>query len=792
VWTVVVLRWDAAARRALRAAIVIPALFAFAAEVIGDPNVSTFASIGAFAMLLLADFGGPVRSRLGAYACLALAGSALVALGTLCSRVTWLSFVVAGVVGAAVLFAGILSGYAAKGSTAALLVLVLPLTIPADPAAIGPRLEGWALACVVGTLAALVLWPDPPQAGIAPLAAHSLDALADDLDAQLAGDPPGRAGAAEESVARTRAAYLATANPMGATAGDQSLVALVQDLDWLLGLTSDAGDLPPDGYARAAGEDRALVAAASGALRAGAAALRDGPDGANGPGGARGPDGGSGPGGASTHDRTTAGPATPLPAPGLALAHLADARVLASDASSARVHRWSTGGDTLETDELECTYHARAVATASASAAGAALSAAAALAPRSAGRNTAVASRSRRAEIAVQSLAHVDLRSVWLRNSLRGALGFALAVLVAKVTNVQHGFWVVLGTLAVLRSNALGTGATALRALAGTTLGFVAGAALLVALGDHVDALWVVLPIAVALAGYAPVRISFLAGQAAFTVLLAVLFNIIQPTGWRVGLVRVEDVAIGCAISLGVGILLWPRGVAPVVSVDLADAYRTSSDYLSSAVHELLGRQVPRRTEDAAADAGAAARRLDAALRGYLAEQGPKAANRSELVTLAAGSNRLLLTAASLATLGVRGPAGGSDGDAVDRELHELALAVGRIADGLSPPSARDLRRIATAEELHSGAPSGVAPPTGATKEPAGAAAGAGADAVPGVARAAAAAGVVCVGWIHHHLGHLIESIGPIAAAAAAVPTTARRPPWVAVPNRLAALSRRV
>ena len=41
------------------------------------------------------------------------------------------------------------------------------------------------------------------------------------------------------------------------------------------------------------------------------------------------------------------------------------------------------------------------------------------------------------------------------------------AVLVAKTTSVEHAFWVVLGALSVLRSNALGTGATALQALAG-------------------------------------------------------------------------------------------------------------------------------------------------------------------------------------------------------------------------------------------------------------------------------------------------------------------------------------
>ena len=47
--------------------------------------------------------------------------------------------------------------------------------------------------------------------------------------------------------------------------------------------------------------------------------------------------------------------------------------------------------------------------------------------------------------------------------------------------------------------------------------------------------------------------ISFAAGQAAFTVVVIVLFNIIAPAGWRIGVLRVEDVALGCAASLVAG-----------------------------------------------------------------------------------------------------------------------------------------------------------------------------------------------------------------------------------------------
>ena len=114
---------------------------------------------------------------------------------------------------------------------------------------------------------------------------------------------------------------------------------------------------------------------------------------------------------------------------------------------------------------------------------------------------------------------------------------------------MQHSFWVVLGTLSVLRSNALNTGQNVVKGILGTVVGFAIGGALVAIIGSDTTVLWFLLPVAVLFAGFASAAISFAAGQAAFTVALVMLYNIIQPVGWRLGIVRVEDVAIGCAVS---------------------------------------------------------------------------------------------------------------------------------------------------------------------------------------------------------------------------------------------------
>ncbi len=184
---------------------------------------------------------------------------------------------------------------------------------------------------------------------------------------------------------------------------------------------------------------------------------------------------------------------------------------------------------------------------------------------------------------------HLSWTSPLLHTSIRAALGLALAVLVARLFGLEHAFWVVLGTMSVLRSNALATGRTTVQALAGTLLGFAVGGLFTLMFASNPFALWVAAPVAVFLAAYAPSAVSFVAGQAAFTVLLLILFNLLAPAGWKVGLVRIEDVAVGSAIGVVAGTLLWPRGARSDFAHSLSGLYRLVAVHLSEALNLVLG-----------------------------------------------------------------------------------------------------------------------------------------------------------------------------------------------------------
>jgi uncharacterized membrane protein YccC len=597
----------ASLKSAVRAAIFIPAVFAFADNVIGNPQTTIFSAFGSFSILVLTDFEGSPPRRLAAYLALAGSGFPLVALGTVCSRSTAAGACAMAVVGFAILFAGLINRYFAAAAFAALLAFILSANVPAPASAIPARFEGWALAAAVGIAAMMLVWPPRPRPGLRPAAARAFAALAQLLQAELDGAASlqDRIREADSAVAELRDRFVATPyRPTGTTSSAEALAFLVDELDWLRVIVvrraAPGRDICPN-------ENCETVAATIDVLRASAARLA-GSD-------AR-PD----------LDRVLA-------------ARHASKKALARNVRALPASQ----DDATLASVLEPSFRAYQLSYAAWELGANALLATGAAPP---GEDTDRRSIPRGPRGVVRLLAEqAQARAVWFQNSVRGAAGLTVAVYVAQRASLQHAFWVVLGTLSVLRSNALGTGATIVQAVAGTAIGIVIGGLLIVAIGADRALLWALLPLAILVAAFAPRAISFSAGQAGFTITLLVLFNIIQPSGWKVGLVRVEDVAIGFAISLGVGLLFWPRGARAALRETVAEAYATGADYLQAA-------SVGGNSTSAQLAAGAATRRLDDTYRQFLAERGHERFDIGDVGALVTGATRVRLAAYSLMSMG--------------------------------------------------------------------------------------------------------------------------------------------
>ena len=495
-----------ALRRALRAALLLPMLFVIADKVIANPEVAYFAAFGSIAMLLLVDFPGTIIDRLQAQAALGLACVVLIALGTLASKSTVVAVIGMLIVGFVILFAGVVSSVLAGATTSLLLAFILPATLPGPASAIPDRVAGWGMAAAVSLLAVAFLWPAQARNPIRMTAIASCYALAGRLRAEIVwvlsdGSSAAReayeaaAVAADQKVGQLHSQFFSTPyRPTGLSTDARAVVRLVDELRWLdqivlrsahrhhpshpnrvvcavklkaAEVLEETADLLDDPQQPAA------------ALEAAVELLRDA---------------------LSRLERTT-------------ITELPGETVLAAGTSG-------DGGNGARAQAvvsaLDPGFRAQqlsfVVSQIAANAAYAAAATRRSWLDRLTGRQPK-GFAGPFSSIQERAAAHARWGSSWFHNSLRGSAALALAVLVADVSDIQHGFWVVFGTLAVLRSNALSTGQNALRAMAGTLVGFIVGGALVYVIGTNTAVLWALLPFVILFAGLAPAAISFAAGR---------------------------------------------------------------------------------------------------------------------------------------------------------------------------------------------------------------------------------------------------------------------------------------
>ena len=660
-----------ALRRALRAAVVVPTAAAVSFAVGGGSQTPLFTIFGSVALLILVDFPGNRPARALAYCGLGFNGAVLITLGTLVAPYPWLSVALMFVLGVAVIFAGVLSEIVAAGQRATLLMFVLPACTPVGP--LPERLLGWLIALALCVPAALFLFPPRHHDELRAYAARVCNRLADRLEGTGSGREVTKAMNALD------AAFLgADYRPVALTAGSRALVRVVDDLGWLSDrITDDTGRLMgavKQPAVRVLRDSAAVLRLRSVSARVERSAdLRD----------------------ALTELRSVA--------QGHWREDLTELLGESSDAAAVEVGRNLLNRRTIAATVAVTGRIIRNAAAADARPVWA----------RVLGRRlpeTGAADWVMPETVAVTAITKGFLatKAVVLRNSLRTGLGLALAVAVTHIFPVEHGFWVVLGAMSVLRSSALTTGTRVVRAVAGTAVGFVLGAVVIELLGLDPVVLWMLLPIVAFGSAYVPEVYSFVAGQAAFTMMVLINFNLIVPTGWKVGLIRVEDVVVGALVGIVVSVLLWPRGASSAVSKAVEEARAVGAKFLKEAVLRVTRGASEDATDRVIAlshQGLQASRTVDDAVRQYLSENGGTTELRGPVVRAANRAVRVRAAAELIADV-VPPPLGPYPRTREVLEAHTSAICARLTGDprrkleSISDDFVLALRADATGDEL--------------------------------------------------------------------------------------------
>lgn len=538
---------DRATGRALRVAIVLPAVvggFMWA----GHPLAGFLAAFAVLTILVIGDFSGPRVERFASGLWVTAAGSLTLALGALLAGRVWWQVAAALVLGVAVTLLAVMRGFLSKSTVP----LLLPFFIAAtEPFGDGPEMFiGWWVGGVIAAIASVLMWPFFPRRVIGEAVADAMQAEADAVASFWGVGTVGPEQARENvdsTMARLHELFLGRlTRPGSAYRRERSLMRLVEETRRMrLSLRLAYRRLP---FAQSRPDSDLAITTAQ-ALAESAQLLR---------------------------------------------AQISELEPFHSVQRGRGRHRSAVIDDLarlLNSGEAE---RAQTVGAASFQARVLSLNALAltrdVAAAHMRGPVPQPTFRGEDLPVVVQASkpgpqirAELSWRAPWMRNALRLGVALALALLVVNELGLERGYWVVLGTLSVLRLDLGSTGRAAGEVIVGQFLGFGLAVTLVVLTADRPVLAWVMLPVLAGIQGYLSGNGPVWLQQASFTALVVQLVTIAAPTP-TVPLVRLEDVLIGIAIAVIVSFLIYPRGLVPQVEEAMRLAVHASSRFFQGTV----------------------------------------------------------------------------------------------------------------------------------------------------------------------------------------------------------------
>ncbi|MEU6205450.1 FUSC family protein [Micromonospora musae] len=549
-------------RRAARLTLVASAVFYGGRYGLGNPTLATYGLFGAIAMGLFTQLPGAARERARILLAALPVAWVLISLGTVLAGNIWAAAAGMLVVGFAVAFAGT-GGPRLVGLIGALqLFYILASFPPYQPDTLPQRLIGVTIAVLLLAVAEVLLWPDPPPVSYPQRLVSAADRLATLLDgtvellASSRGDQRERLTRQEqaaEAVARLRLAeFPATERPTGADVRDRALRACEAALQGVLvkvtRILAEPPPQPPPGPAAAR-----LFRACADTTRAAGRTLRHG-----------GPlvslDELDAAVDASERAFTTpAGPVTPADLSRLCLD--AGTLSLANQVSILAIAvRAAVGLPTTDENPALTAY-------------------------------VSLVGDVRQPRWRLywrQFREHLTFRSALFQSALRLAVALAVARVIAGVLPLQHGFWVLLATLTVLRTSAVDTRSALKPAVLGTVGGAAASGVLMLFVNRPIIYV-VALPVTMVLAFTFGRLLGPSWAQALFTLLLTFVFAQLAPAGPQLAEARLVNVLIGAAVGILAGVLVWPRGARHDLRENTAGYLRSVGDLIERAVATTLG-----------------------------------------------------------------------------------------------------------------------------------------------------------------------------------------------------------
>jgi uncharacterized membrane protein YccC len=181
---------------------------------------------------------------------------------------------------------------------------------------------------------------------------------------------------------------------------------------------------------------------------------------------------------------------------------------------------------------------------------------------------------------------NLTFRSLPFRHALRLAVTASLGVAIYKFTGIDHGYWLPLAIVIIMKPDFGGTRQRAAQAALGTVIGgAIATVLALLITNDYVQ---IALMIPLGLVAFASLPRSYVVYTVLFTPFFILMIDIVAPGSWQLGIERIVFMLGGAILSFLAVNLLWPSWERERLPQQLGKTIGANRAYLNAVLGAYL------------------------------------------------------------------------------------------------------------------------------------------------------------------------------------------------------------
>lgn len=174
----------------------------------------------------------------------------------------------------------------------------------------------------------------------------------------------------------------------------------------------------------------------------------------------------------------------------------------------------------------------------------------------------------------------IGFSNIYFRYTIQISLATLITMILYKIFNMQHGLWLVMFCIIVMKPNPGSSLKTGIYRIAGTILGIAITIGLVYITGQKPLTIWILMCVATIGFLYLSQSSYFMFSITLLTISMISLYYMMYPKIWDISIIRSYDTAIAVVIGVVISYFIWPNRANRKLIDDIHEGLNSEINYL--------------------------------------------------------------------------------------------------------------------------------------------------------------------------------------------------------------------